>query len=301
MTQTVRTRRIVLTALLAILLLTVGSGTALGQFSSSIEGTVSDNSGAIVPGAKVVLTNENTGVSSTAATNSAGEFHFQALGVGTYKVTATLAGFAPVSLEHIQLNAMSIRDASIRLRPADVTSEVNVDAAPSAVDTDEAKISSVITAQQVAELPLQGRNVYDVANQTPGVTGTGLMGSSAANTDIFYATTTPAVVANGAPNHSNTYLLDGVSLDESPSGGDAKLVPNPDSVQEVVVSTSNYSAEFGKAASLVTQITSKGGTNKFHGSAFEQYQSSALTARTEFQNYKDPLNGYITPYHRNEF
>ncbi len=65
------------------------------------------------------------------------------------------------------------------------------------------------------------------------------MGQTAANADIFYATTTPAIVANGAPNHSNTYLLDGVSLDDSPSGGDAKLVPNPDSVQEVVVSTSN--------------------------------------------------------------
>jgi hypothetical protein len=127
------------------------------------------------------------------------------------------------------------------------------------------------------------------------------MGSSAANTDIFYATTTPAVVANGAPNHSNTYLLDGVSLDDSPSGGDSKLVPNPDSVDEVVISTSNYSAEFGKAASLVEQITSKSGTNKFHGSGFEQYQSSNLTARTYFQNYNDPMNGYISPYHRNEF
>ena len=109
------------------------------------------------------------------------------------------------------------------------------------------------------------------------------------------------MVANGAPNHSNTYLLDGVSLDDSPSGGDAKLVPNPDSVQEVIVSTSNYSAEFGKAGSIVTEITSKSGTNRFHGTGFEQYQSSNLTARTEFQNYKDPLNGYITPYHRNEF
>ena len=63
------------------------------------------------------------------------------------------------------------------------------------------------------------------------------MGQTAANTDIFYATTTPAVVANGAPNHGNTYLLDGISLDDSPSGGDAKLVSNPDSVQEVVVTT----------------------------------------------------------------
>jgi hypothetical protein len=285
--------------LLMVLLLC--SGAAFGQFSSSIEGSVTDSSGAIVPGATVILTNTDTGVSTTTQTNGDGYYRFPSLGVGKYKVTVTFGGFATVTQENINLTAMHVQDASIKLQPSTVATSVEVTSAPSAVDTDEAKISSVIDAQSVAELPIQGRNVYAVANQTPGVTGTGLMGSSAANTDIFYATTTPAVVANGAPNHGNTYLLDGVSLDDSPSGGDAKLVPNPDSVQEVVVSTSNYSAEFGKASSLVTQITSKAGTNKFHGSAFEQYQSSSLTARNEFQNFKDPINGYITPYHRNEF
>jgi hypothetical protein len=284
-----------------LIVLILGSGVAFAQFSSAIEGSVKDSADAIIPSAKVVLTNMDTGVSSATETNSDGYFHFPALGPGKYKVAVTMPGFATVTEDNIVLTAMSVRDASIKLQPSSVTTNVEVNAMPTAVDTDEAKVSSVITAQQVAELPLEGRNVYDVTNQTPGVTGTGLMGSSAANTDIFYATTTPAVVANGAPNHSNTYLLDGVSLDDSPSGGDAKLVPNPDSVDEVVVSTSNYSAEFGKAASLVTQITSKAGTNKFHGTGFEQYQSSGLTARNEFQNYDDPINGYITPYHRNEF
>jgi outer membrane receptor protein involved in Fe transport len=277
-------------------------GTASAQFSSAIEGTVTDNTGAIVPGAKVVLTNQSTGVSSTAEANSDGVFRFSALGAGTYKVTASIPGFATVTLANIDLTAMSVRDASIKLQPSSVTTNVEVDATPTAVETDEAKISSVIDAKSIAELPIQGRNVYAVTNQTPGVTGAGMMGQNAANADIFYATTTPAIVANGAPNHSNTYLLDGVSLDDSPSGGDAKLVPNPDSVDEVVVSTSNYSAEFGKAASLVTQITSKSGTNSWHGSSFYQYQSSKLTARTEFQNVKDPITGlYISPYHRDEF
>ena len=196
---------------------------------------------------------------------------------------------------------MQTRDVSIKLQLSSVTTSVEVEATPTAVETDEATISTVTDQKSINELPIQGRNIFTVGNQTPGVTGTGLMGSASANTDIFYATTTPAIVANGAPNHSNTYLLDGVSLDDSPSGGDSKLVPNPDSIQEVVVSTSNYSAEFGKAASLVTQITSKAGTNQVHGSAFEDFQANYLTARTEFQNYDDPLNGYITPYTRNEF
>ena len=275
--------------------------TARAQFSSAISGTVTDNTGAIVPGAKVVLTNENTGVTTTTESNADGDYRFSALGPGSYQVAGSLTGFASFTVAHIDLTAQSVRDVTIKLQPANVTTNVEVDATPSAVQTDEAKVSAVVDARSIAELPIQGRNIYAVVNQTPGVTGTGLMGSSAANTDIFYATTTPAVVANGAPNHGNTYLLDGVSLDDSPSGGDAKLVPNPDSVDEVVVSTSNYSAEFGKAGSIVTEITSKAGTNRFHGTGFEQYQSSNLTARNIYQNYKDPINGYITPYHRNEF
>jgi outer membrane receptor protein involved in Fe transport len=295
-------RQVTLRYLVIAVLAAVCCGAAHAQFSSAISGTVTDNTGAVVPGAKVVLTNVNTGVSATATVNSDGVFHFPALGAGMYRVAAEASGFATVTVENIDLNALSVRQVPIKLQPLGVTTNVEVSASTIAVDTDESKISSVIDSKQVSELPIQGRNVFTVANQTPGVTGTGLMGSAAANTDIFYATTTPAVVANGAPNHSNTYLLDGVSLDDSPSGGDSKLVPNPDSVQEVVVSTSDYSAEFGKAASLVTQITSKSGTNQFHGTAFYQYQSSKLTARTEFQNVRDPITGdYITPYHRDEF
>lgn len=285
--------------LLAVFLLC--AGTAFAQFSSSIEGSVTDSTGAILPGATVVLTETDTGVTDAIKSNSAGFYKFPALSPGNYRVSATLQGFGSETEENIILSAMQTRDVSFKLRPSSVTTSVEVEASPTSVDTDEAKVSTVTEEKLIQELPVQGRNIFTVANQTPGVTGTGLMGSSASGTDIFYATTTPAVVANGGPNHGNTYLLDGVSLDDSPSGGDSKLVPNPDSVQEVVVSTSNYSAEFGKAASLVTQITSKSGTNKIHGSAFEEFQANYLTARTEFQNYDDPLNGYITPYTRNEF
>jgi outer membrane receptor protein involved in Fe transport len=285
----------------ASLLMLFGCGWAYGQFSSAIEGSTTDATGAIIPSAKVVLTNTDTGVNQTIESNSAGFYRFSALGPGHYKVEVSAPGFATVTQENIDLTANRVQEVTVQLPVASGEQTVTVTATPSAVETDEAKIQSVTDAEQVAELPIEGRNIYGVANQTPGITGAGLMGQSAANADIFYATTTPAIVANGAPNHSNTYLMDGVSLDDSPSGGDAKLVPNPDSVQEVVVSTSNYSAEFGKAASLVTQITTKSGTNTFHGSGYEQYQSNNLTARNEFQNYKDPINGYITPYHRNEF
>jgi hypothetical protein len=286
-----------------LIVLVVCSGVARAQFSSSIEGTVMDSTGAIVPDAKVVLTGMTTGVATPTKTNDAGFYKFPSLGPGTYKVTVSYSGFADEIVKDITLVAEQTRGVSFKLRPKSETTIVSVSATQVAVDTDEAKIGSVITQKLVEELPLQGRDAFNVANQSPGVTGTGLMGTSSQNQDIFQDTTTPAVVANGAPNHSNTYLLDGISLDDSPSGGDSKLVPSPDALQEVVISTNDYSAQFGKAASIVLQMTTRAGTNEFHGSMFEDYQSNSLTARTMYQNYKVAAfgGGYIAPFTRNEF
>lgn len=278
-------------------------GAARAQFSSSIEGTVVDSSGAVVSDAQVVLTGERTGVVNTTKTNGSGFYKFPTLGPGSYKVTAQASGFTIQTVDHVTLIAEQARDVSFTLRPSSKAVTVEVNASQVAVDTEDAKIGSVIDQKLIEELPLQGRDAFNVANQSPGVTGTGLMGTPAQNQDIFQDTTTPAVVANGAPNHSNTYLLDGLSLDDSPSGGDSKLVPSPDALQEVTVTTNDYSAQFGKAASLVMQMTTKSGGNEFHGSAFEDYQSSGLTARTMYQNYKNPAwgGGYIPPLQRNEF
>jgi len=161
--------------LLIVLLLSTTA--AFAQFSGSIEGSVTDSSGAIIPGAKVVLTSMSTGVTSTAASNSAGLYKFPSLGPGSYKVAVTMQGFAPVTEDNIELTAMQTRDVSIKLGLSSVTTSVEVDATPSAVETDEATISTVTDQKAIEELPIQGRNIFTVANQTPGVTGTGLMGS----------------------------------------------------------------------------------------------------------------------------
>src|SRR5258708_5894634 len=143
--------------LLIVLLLC--SGTAFAQFSSSIEGSVTDSSGAIVPEAKVVLTGTNTGVSSETKTNSAGYYKFPALGPGNYKVTVTVPGFASEIEADITLDALQTRDVSLKLKPSSVTASVEVEATPTAVDTDEANISTVTDQKAVQELPIQGRNI----------------------------------------------------------------------------------------------------------------------------------------------
>ena len=276
---------------------------AFAQFSSSIEGTITDNTGAIIPKAKVVLTGMATGITNTTVTNGSGFYKFPSLGSGSYSVTVTAKGFSSETVSDVTLIAEQTRGVSVSLKAGAESATVSVTADQVTIDTDEAKIGSVTDQQAIEDLPLQGRDIFNVANQAPGVTGTGLMGTPSQNQDIFQDTTTPAVVANGAPNHSNTYLLDGISLDDSPSGGDSKLVPSPDALSEVTVSTTDYSAQFGKAASIVLQMTSRAGTDQWHGSAFEAYQSSGLTARTMYQNVKLPQfnGGYIAPTSRNEF
>jgi hypothetical protein len=286
-----------------LIVLLCGSSVAFAQFSASIEGTVSDPTGAVVPNATVVLTGMTTGVSTPTKTNASGFYKFPSLGSGSYRIKVSYPGFADEIVKDITLVAEQTRGVPFTLRPKSETTTVAVTATQVAVDTDEAKIGSVIGQKLVEELPLQGRDAFNVANQSPGVTGTGLMGTPAQNQDIFQDTTTPAVVANGAPNHSNTYLLDGISLDDSPSGGDSKLVPDPDALQEVVISTNDYSAQFGKAASIVMQMTTRAGSNDWHGNLFEDYQSNSLTARTMYQNYPVAAygGGYIAPFTRNEF
>ena len=270
------------------------------QFSGAIEGSVTDQSGAAVPGANVVLTGADTGVAHSTVTSGEGYFRFPSLAPGGYKLTVTAQGFGSVTQKNIELTAMRVQTVPVKMQVASAQTSVEVTAPPPSIELDEAKISSVTTAREVQELPLEGRNIYNVVAQTPGVTGTGLMGQP--DLDIFFATTVPAINANGQPNSGNSYYLDGSSLNDSPSEGDAKLVPNPDSIQEVVVSTTNYAAQYGKGSSVVTLITSKSGTNMFHGSLYEYHRDNKLTARNIFQNTPNPITGHIlNPFRRNEF
>ena len=151
-------------------------------------------------------------------------------------------------------------------------------------------------------LPLSGRNVLNVIAQTPGVTGTGLVSDRAGSNDIFNAVNSPSVTANGQRGSSNGFYVDDTSVNDNPDEGGAKLSPNPDSVQEVRVSVNNYSAQYGRNSSVLTQIVTKSGTNGLHGSLFEYHTNNKLTARNEFQNAPNPITGRILPvFRRNEF
>ena len=267
---------------------------ALAQFKSAVEGTVTDSSGGVVAEAQVTLTNVDTGVSRTVPSNGDGIFRFPSLGPGRYKVTATKQGFATVSQENITLAAEEIRTVPLNLKPGASTETVTITAEANPIQLSEAKIGSDITARELSELPLGGRNIGYLISQTPGVTGIGNASGNASDTDVFGLVNNPTNTAGGQRGEANAFYVDNTLATSNPDPGVFNLTPNPDSIQELHVSVNDYSAEYGRSSSLVIQSISKTGTNEFHGSLFEYHQDNKLYAHNAFASD-------VSTFRRNEF
>ncbi len=285
-----------------LLLLAWTAVPVIAQFNSAIEGIVSDSSGAVIPDVEVSLSNIDTGVSYKARTGSAGYYRFPSLQAGKYKITASKEGFQTVVQENIVLEAVRVQSVPLTMTVGAVKTEVNVSAAPPAVEMTEAHVSGLVSGVAIHDLPLAGRNILDVIAQTPGVTGTGTVGDAAGANDIFNLANRPSVSANGQRDSSNGFYVDDTSVNDNPDGGSAKLSPNVDSVQELRISVNNYSAQYGRNSSILTQIVTKSGNNDVHGSLFWFHQDNAITSRNYLQNTVDPLTNHIVPVsRRNEF
>jgi hypothetical protein len=271
------------------------------QFDSAIEGIVSDSSGAVIPDVEVALTNQDTGVAREGTTNAAGYYRFPSLPAGKYKVTATKSGFQTVVQPDIVLEAVRVQSVPLTMNIGTVTTQITVTGAPPVVETTEAHVSGLTSGLAVHDLPLAGRNILDVVSQTPGVTGIGIVGDWRGGNDIFNLVSAASVNANGQRGSSNGYYVDDTSVNDNPDGGGAKLAPNVESVQELRVSVNNYSAQYGRNSSVMTQMITKSGTNNLHGSLFWYHQDNALTSRTVFQNTPDVTGHIIPTFRRNEF
>jgi hypothetical protein len=269
---------------------------AFAQFRSGIEGTVTDSSGAVVPGATVTLTNVDTGITTTVPSNGDGLFRFPSLPPGRYKVSATKQGFATTTQENITLAAEEIRTVPLALKAGVVTEVVNITAEANPIQLSEAKIASDISAQELSQLPLPGRNIGNLVTQVPGVTGTGLASGNNTDNDIFGLVSGPQANGGGQRGDGNTFYVDNTLANSNPDPGVFNITPNPDSVQEVHVAVNDYSAEYGRSSGLVIQSISKTGTNEFHGSLFEYHQDNALWAHNALSGGQA-----VAKFRRNEF
>ncbi len=267
---------------------------ARAQFNSSIRGEVTDSSGANVPGASVSVTNLATALTQNTTTSDSGSFDFRSLAPSNYRLDVKAPGFAPVTVQ-ITLQTDQTLNSPVQLTVAGASTSVQVVTEAPLLDTADSRLQTTLPQNQIDSLPLQGRTVIGLNTLAPGVTGTGEATTSGVP-DNFNSETYNTATANGRGFDGNLYILDGLDITSSVRAGVLNMSPNPDSVQEIGLQTNTYSVEYGRAGSLQTAITTKSGTNHFHGVASYYYTAKALWARNEFT----PVKGYA-PFHINNF
>ena len=270
----------------------------------SVVGTVTDSVGAVVGGAQVQLTNKGTNAGQTAVTSSAGTYNFINLNPGSYIVTVSHPGFKVSTTNQVDVQIGGITRADLTLQVGEVTQSITVTGAAASLQTDNASLGGVIEGLQVQEAPLNGRNVNNLLDFIPGVVpGGGTSGSTVANggTGQVSANTQAISYGNyqigGAFSGQSLFFIDGVGSNIAENNVNT-LVPTQDAVQEFRVSTNNVSAEFGGYGGGVVQISTKSGTNQFHGSAYEYFRNTALDANDWFSN-----NSHLgkVPLHQNQY
>ena len=272
--------------------------TAQAQFKAGIQGTVSDTNGALVPDARVVLKDTETG--KTQETVSSGEGFYRILGLapGKYELTVEKTGYKKSLSENLTVAAENIQGIDIILETGEVTATVTITQEVAAqLETENANIIKGLTTNEVKRLPQVGRDPYELARLTPGVFGdagrspngnsSGLPnspGPGGSDNSIFQAENQPQISANGQRISANNFQIDGVSVNSLSHGGAAVVTPNQESVKEIQVSSSSYSAEDGRNSGAQIKIVSQNGTNDFHGSAFIKYNSPKLNAFNKYPN-----------------
>lgn len=243
--------------------------------TSRFTGTVTDGSGAIVPGAKITLTNESTGTSLTAISGSSGGYSFDLIQAGVYTVSVEKEGFKKVVSAKNAAYVNLPTTVNFVLEIGDVTAVVNVENTASLVQTSTSgNLGTTIEQQTLEAVPivgLRGRNPLDLVEFQPGVN----VGSN----------TGGGVHVHGSRDRAFNFTLDGIDINESSAGGSnfTPLRPNPDSIQEFQIVTSNFTAELGRSSGAQVTFVTRGGTNDFHGNLFEYYQTPGFNAN-EFEN-----------------
>jgi len=278
-------------ALFAITLALAVSPMAYAQATGSINGTVTDATGAAVVGAKVTVSALATGLTREATSDEAGHFLVTLLPVANFTVRVEMTGFQAAEAKDIRLQVDESRELDFKLSPASVSTNVEVTATEVAIQTTNATLGQVINSQQVAELPLNGRDFVQLATLTPGATqetnpNSFFNGGASSETS---ARGSYSLSVGGSRASSTDWLLDGNDNNELTAGGIA-ILPSIDAIQEFKVLTFNYSAEWGTRAGPTVLVTTKSGSNQIHGSLFEFFRNTDLDARSFFATTTEQFN-----------
>ncbi len=287
-------KKIIYMLLAGVILFGVGSSNAFGQAtaSSTIQGTITDPSNAVVTGAQVVAQSKATAFTRTTSTNDVGFYEFQLLPVGTYTITVTKAGFATFA-QTIEILIGQTAIINAELKPGATTEVIEVTSEALLVDSTKTDVSLTITPQQIQELPLIGRDIADLAYLSPGVKSA----DSYDPTKNRYS----ILSVNGQGGRNVNVTVNGVDNKDNTVGGPVMQLP-AEAVQEFQVSTQRFSAVNGRSEGAAINVITKSGSNSYHGSAFGFFRDRALNAA---QKLPDPSNNTFVsstpPYSRQWF
>ena len=279
-----------------VLILLAFTATASAQFRGSVQGTVTDTAGAIIPQATITLTNQETNKAQAVIASDDGFYRISGLPPGKYSLIAEKPGYKKQSLENVSVGAEDTLGLDLKLEVGDVLATVTVtDQLAPGLDTENASIGKGITSIEVRQIPQVGRDPYELLRLTPGVFGDGARGGGGgavslpnqsgpggSNRSIFQTENQPQISANGQRISANTFQIDGTSVNSLTWGGAAVITPNQESVKEVRVISSSYSAEYGRNSGAQILTVSQNGTNQFHGSLFLKNNSPGLNQFNKF-------------------
>ena len=275
------------------LLLAAGSLLSLAQTpTGQITGRVSDSSDAIVPGASIEVTNTGTGLSRKASSNEAGFYTISLLPPGEYRIDIRKEGFRSVSRPATTIAVDQVARLDFRLEVGSVNESVEVLAVAPTVEAGTAALGTVVSTQQIQDLPLNSRNPLRLAYLVPGFT------PSPNFSDVFNRATSFRI--NGGRSNMNDAFIDGVSNSPPASNGflSYAMFPSPDALQEFKVQTNSYAAEYGRSGGGVINMVMRSGTNEFHGVGYEFLRNSVFDANNFFTNR---AGAPLPSFKRNQF
>lgn len=278
----------------ALVCVTFASAALHAQLSSTatISGTVADSTGAVVANATVTITDLDTKVTAVRQTNASGAFVFPGLPVDPYSLTVTSQGFAAYKESGIVLHPGITASRNVTLQPKSTTEQVVVDATAVQVETVTPEVSGNVSSEQVATMPLNGRNFSSLAAVMPGVQN--LSAGSAMGTGG--RSTSNTISINGANTNTTFYALDGMWDENTGNMNAVAVLPNPDSLEEVRVFQNDYSVRYTIMGASVVLLQTKSGSSNFHGTAWEYLRNEDLNARNYFSTTVPPLKENIYGY-----
>jgi len=276
-------------------------GSVAGLFSqttsTTILGTVEDSSGSVIVGAKVILANTRTGVKAETMSTSSGDYTFPLIDIGEYTVSVEMSGFKSSARTGVLVQINEKVRVDFRLEIGQVSERIQVTADIAQLKTDEASLGNVVEQRRLVELPVNGRNVGNLAVLQPGVmfgSRGGLDGMSGGGGGIPIPGQTIAIVANGQRETNQHATLDGVVATEA-RVNTVPFSPSPEAMEEVKVLTGSYSAEYGFNSGAQLVMVMRSGTNDLHGAAYDFLRNEKLDAEAYFQNYFTPAGAARLP------